>query len=333
MVRRPSAAGARLRLAAALLALCAPLAHAHVFLAAPPTRAECMFEARPGDESDAAFRGAPCGRAPRGVRGVLVAGAPACLRARMVVAHASAVRVARAPGTAAAGGVPSYDSDAAPTPFDRPEALLATFDCAALPGGCAHSEASNRGDYTLPVVIPANATPGVYTLQLRQAAPDIAARWSYYDCADVLVVARLADAPPALAGAAAALAVSCAASFQPVAYPNVIYIQSAVMFGVAGLGAFAILAADAAWLLRRHRQARTASAASQAALQEEGKAAQQPPAPYTLTLVAAARQAARQHWRWLAAQAAVVVTVFAAVLALNMTWRTCKAPGGGFVPH
>ena len=324
---RRQAASVLLLLACASLC-CGRRVAAHVFWSSPPTRAACFYAAPVGDETDTLFRGNPCGRASRGVRGALVAGADSCVRLRMVVAHPSTFRVALAAGTAAASGA----DDGRVTAFDVPGAALATFACDSLPGGCG----SAQGDYELPVVIPANTSAGVYTLQLRQRAPDLGQRYYYYDCADVLVVAALQDVPAALAGAAGAMARSCDASFTRVTYPVPIYSQSAVMFGSVGAAALIMLAADAAWVLLRHRAARAAAAAG-AAAPKDGTAA--PPAdeeqvvPYTLTFSAAAAHAARQRWRVLAAQAVVITAAFAAMVAVNITWRECTADGGAFVPN
>jgi hypothetical protein len=317
-----------------LLLLAAPWrAAAHVFWASPPSRADCFYDAPFGVESDTPFRGNPCGRAPRGVRGVLLVGAPACLTARMVVAHPSAFRVSLAPGTAPASASASA-SAAAAAPFEAPGALLGAFACADLPGGCARSQGS-RGDYDLPVLVPANATPGVYSLQLRQEAPDQGHAYYYYDCADVLLVASLADAPAELASAAAAMARSCERAFTKVAYPSVISGQSATMFGTVGAVALLLLCGDAAWVASRHGAMRRAAAGGGDATTAQPDDAEggggakavddaaAPPAPYTLSFAAAARAAARRHWRVLTAQAALVVVAYAILAAVNVTWRQC----------
>ena len=148
----------------------------HVFWANPPTRAHCFYDMPTSQDLIAAFRGSPCGRPSRGVLAAVVAGRDACVSFRMTIAHKqSSFRVSLAPGTAGTGGVQA-GKPSAKSPFDDPSAVLATFECVALPGGC-ESDPGSRGDFVVPLHFPNSSAPGTYTLQLRQWAADLS--WYY----------------------------------------------------------------------------------------------------------------------------------------------------------
>jgi hypothetical protein len=206
----------------------------HIFFAHPPSRAKCFYEYPLNVDDDSIFRGNPCGRASRGVQAHLSSNATLSLSFRMTVAHMSVFQLSIAPGIAGYGGKKTGTPEH--TSYDSISTLIASFDCSHLPGGCK-DDPEGRGDYCLPVFVPELPT-GMYTLQLRQFAPEF--NWYYYECADVLLVSN-GDAGEA----------TCQrATFTAVAYPNPIYSQEPYLFGIPGLIAIFVLLYDLYWVRR-----------------------------------------------------------------------------------
>lgn len=264
-----------------LLLLAGSPARAHMYIAAPPTRALCYHE---GATSDAVYRAAPCGRPSRGVQGVLVAGAEVCIRSRMNVPHMGPFRVAIAPGTAPVGEVFRGTRVAAPGSFAAAfdVLVLGAWSCSDVAGGCpAAATPAQTGDFSLSLRLPSNLTAmlrayggggnnssgggggaEVATVQLRQYAHEFV--WYYHDCADVLVVDNATQVPAELAGAWAAVAGPCPGlplagnatasggfavaftqrSYSPTYYAGII----PATLGTVGLAGILLLLGDVVWL-------------------------------------------------------------------------------------
>jgi len=209
-------------------------ASSHIFLRYPHTRAKCFYEYPLSVTDDSIFRGNPCGRTSRGVQTQLSSNATLSLAFRMTVAHMSAFQLSIGPGIAGTGG----KTTGAPvhTSYDSTSTVLASFNCSHLPGGC-QSDPQGRGDYCLPISLPALPT-GVYTLQLRQFAPEF--NYNYYDCADIRVDNVGDTGGP-----------NCQhATFTAVAYPYTIYVLDGFLFGIPGMIAIFVLLYDLYWMWR-----------------------------------------------------------------------------------
>lgn len=217
-----------------ILVLLFELSDAHIYLKYPVTRANCFYEYPRNVGGDSIFRGNPCGRPSQGVKAHILSGSLYPLSFRMTVAHMSKFEVAIAPGIAGTGG--KVIGTPLSTSYDSIKSVIAEFGCESLPGGC-QDDPSGRGDYCVPLKIP-NLPAGEYTLQLRQYAPEF--KWYYYDCADIQIYSPNSNIVNPTT--------YCSnATFISVSYPNPIYAQEPLIFGLPGLLVIIMILFDIYW--------------------------------------------------------------------------------------